>query len=237
MSKAVTKTAVTKPKGPGHSNRKPATNLPRPREDLERMEADYRAGVLTLREIGKLHGITHSRVAAYAKAHKWERNLTQRVQEAAAAKLAQYAERKPQREAAESETVAASAQVIADVVLEHRLHGRRARKLFLDLMAELEAHTHGDTVQDLARLVKAGAPLPDAGAVAKAVARATSLSKRIDDANNLMVGLERCIAIERAAFGEAMPGNQPPADDKPAHDPMEAVKRRFAEVLGQGAIH
>lgn len=55
--------------------------------DWEAVERDYRAGGLSISEIARQHDISHTAVNKKAKQHGWQRNLIERVREAAAAKL------------------------------------------------------------------------------------------------------------------------------------------------------
>jgi hypothetical protein len=58
------------------------------RIDWERVEIDYRAGRLTLREIGAKHGVSHVAVQKRAKRESWDRDLAPRIQAKAAALVA-----------------------------------------------------------------------------------------------------------------------------------------------------
>ena len=55
---------------------KPATKRPpRADHDLQRIEADYSAGLLSNREIGKIHGVSHTMIQNWAKERGWFRDL------------------------------------------------------------------------------------------------------------------------------------------------------------------
>lgn len=47
--------------------------------DWERIEADYRAGIKTLRQIADDHGITHGAINKRAKRDGWSRDLSARL--------------------------------------------------------------------------------------------------------------------------------------------------------------
>lgn len=55
--------------------------------DWEAIELAYRAGVLSVPEIAKQHGITHSAVQKRAKAKGWSRDLSAKVRKAVATQL------------------------------------------------------------------------------------------------------------------------------------------------------
>ncbi len=85
------------------------------------IEREYRAGVLSLREIGRSHGVTEGAVRKRAKRDEWERDLTARVQEAVRTKLVRDAVRKNIREASSDEIVeAASNRNVAAISLHRR---------------------------------------------------------------------------------------------------------------------
>ena len=47
--------------------------------DWERIEADYRAGLLSVREIAASQGITHGAINKRAKRDGWERDLSAKI--------------------------------------------------------------------------------------------------------------------------------------------------------------
>jgi len=51
----------------------------RPDIDWERIEADYRAGLLSVREIAAEHGITHGAINKRAKRDSWTRDLGAKI--------------------------------------------------------------------------------------------------------------------------------------------------------------
>jgi hypothetical protein len=55
--------------------------------DWEAIGREYRAGQLSLREIGRIHGVSDTAIRKRAKADGWERDLTEQVQAAVRAKL------------------------------------------------------------------------------------------------------------------------------------------------------
>src|SRR5258705_3967442 len=49
--------------------------------DWERIEGEYRAGVYSVREIAKRHGLSHVAIGKHVKKHQWQRDLTAKVRE------------------------------------------------------------------------------------------------------------------------------------------------------------
>lgn len=51
--------------------------------DWELIERDYRAGIKTLRQMADEHGVSHVTIAQRAKRYSWERDLQEKIQQAA----------------------------------------------------------------------------------------------------------------------------------------------------------
>ncbi|QFH65066.1 hypothetical protein FR773_10130 [Leclercia adecarboxylata] len=110
--------------------------------DWEAIESAYRAGVMSLREIASQHGISEGAIRKRAKRDEWSRDLNVKVKERADDLVRKAEVRKQVRsETALSERVLieATAEVIANVRMEHRGDIRRARTLANALFDELEA--------------------------------------------------------------------------------------------------
>lgn len=58
-----------------------STQVPQEKKtpDWERIEADYRAGLLSVREIAASQGITHGAINKRAKRDGWERDLAAKI--------------------------------------------------------------------------------------------------------------------------------------------------------------
>jgi hypothetical protein len=95
----------------------------RPTLDWERIEVEYRAGILTLREIAAKHGITHGAVNKRAKRDGWARDLTQKIQAKAdelVSKAVVSSAVSTTKAVTEAQSVAAHAHALADVKLRQR---------------------------------------------------------------------------------------------------------------------
>jgi len=145
--------------------------------DWERIELDYRAGLLSVREISEAAGVSHTAVNKKAKALKWVRDLKAKIQAKADA-LVSKAEvsRIVSKEAmaTERETIDANAQVIASIRIAHRTDIERIRTFSNTLLEELQ----GD-----------GAELPS----------------RIDMNKKLAETMKTLITLEREAYDIAAP--------------------------------
>ena len=57
----------------------PATPAPRPSIDWDRIEVDYRAGLLSMREIADQQGVSHTAINKRARAGAWDRDLSAKI--------------------------------------------------------------------------------------------------------------------------------------------------------------
>ncbi|MFI8570478.1 hypothetical protein ACIGEO_03020 [Stenotrophomonas bentonitica] len=179
----------------------------RPDIDWERIEADYRAGLLSVREIAAEHGITHGAINKRAKRDRWTRDLGAKIKAKADALVSkEQVSKEVSTEAKLSERilVEASAKVIADVRLSHRKDIARARALAMSLLEELESQTgHVELVERLDELVEAPEKLQ---ALYRGV---TSLPGRTKTMKDLADSLAKLVGMERDAYG--IEGGKEPA--------------------------
>lgn len=177
--------------------------MARPVVDWERVEADYRAGVKTLREIAAESGITEGAIRRRSKRDEWVRDLKAKV----AAKAEELVRKQEVRNevrtgttATEREIINASAQAIVNVKNSHRADITRQRRLVNNLMTELEAVTDNPEVFALlGELMEK----PDERGVDKlrdAYKRVIGLSQRITGIKTLAEALRILIALEREAY-------------------------------------
>ncbi len=105
--------------------------------DWEAIELAHRAGVLSVREIAKQHGITHGAVQKRAKAVGWSRDLSAKVRKAVATQLVatEVATVSP---ATERVAVEAGAATLVSLVREHRRDIAGQRGLAETLKGQLE---------------------------------------------------------------------------------------------------
>lgn len=171
--------------------------------DWERVEADYCAGVKSLREIAKECGVTESGIRDRAKKRGWSRNLSAKVASRAEKLLRNHELRKELRsetDASERAVIDASAQAIVNVKLGHRKSISRQRELVERLLQELEAQTGDvDLFDQLGELMRA----PDDKGVDKlneVYKKVIATPQRIDSLKKLAETLKHLIYLEREAF-------------------------------------
>lgn len=112
--------------------------------DWELVEKNYRAGLLSLREIAKDAGITEGAIRKRAKKDCWERDLSEKIQQRAKELVRKQSVRVPSTQltpATEKQVVEDNAQAAADVVMRHRTGLTRLGILRDNLLGEIEAIT------------------------------------------------------------------------------------------------
>lgn len=182
--------------------------------DWERIELDYRAGVLSVREIGVDGGVSHTAIQKRAKREGWTRDLAAKIKARADELVAKREVAKlvaSGNEATERVIIEANAERIAQVKGEHRANAGRSRDIVLKLLAELEHQTgHGDLYERLAELLID--PTDEEGEANEAAKkrqrdrmeafnRAMSLGNRSGVMKSLAESLRITVAIERQSYG------------------------------------
>lgn len=198
------------------------------RADWDAVERDYRAGILSFAEIGKLHGVTKGRISQVAKKRGWVQDLTEKIRRRAEEKLnaetvnaerekaKQEAEKvnaelnEIKREATALEAVEIGATVLVRVKMAHRSDIARYRALAMKLLDELEVQT--TQVPDLVNLQSR-----------------TKTMKDLSDTLRTLIGLEReAFSMNSDAGGD---GGAQGAAGRALTDAERAV--RLARLLTQ----
>ncbi|MGB6450169.1 MAG: hypothetical protein WBE92_05400 [Steroidobacteraceae bacterium] len=180
--------------------------------DWQRIEADYRAGLLSLRAIAAKDGhVTEGAIRKKARKLEWARDLAARIR-AKAEELVrtelvrsagpQYA---TASEATETTIVQDNAQILAHVELTQRRDISKARQIVVALFAELESVT-GERFKllrgpPLVRLASSGDEDNAANRAAGALSKATSLPARAATVKALADALRTLVTLEREAWG------------------------------------
>lgn len=140
--------------------------------DWERIELDYRAGILTLREMATAGGVTEGAIRKRAKRDDWTRDLSAKIKAKADDLVRRHEVRKTVRadvKFTERVLVEAGAEAILQVKLGHKVRITRHSELVDKLQAELET---------------------DGG----------DLASRVDISKKLAETLKTLITLERDAF-------------------------------------
>lgn len=189
-----------------------ATAGDKPAPDWERIESDYRAGILSLREIASPYKVTEGAIRKRAKRDGWERDLAAKIQAKAESLVRKAEVRKTVRSDAaisERQIIDANAERIAQVRGEHRVIGHRVGSLGLKLLGELEAQTA--SVEDLEKLGELLRTADEAGndRLNDLYRKIISTPGRVDSSKKVAETLKHAIGMEREAYGlEGKPGDE-----------------------------
>lgn len=172
----------------------------------DQIALDYRAGLKTLRQIGKENGISHTYINKRAKQEGWERDLSAKIH----AKAEQLVSKSVVSKAVTTETmvterrvIEANAEAIATVRLSHRTDIQRARSIVMNLFDELQLQSGAENAQLLEQLGELMRAPDDNGQdkLNDLYHKIISLSGRSKTMKDLGESLRVLIALERQAFG------------------------------------
>jgi hypothetical protein len=162
--------------------------------DWEMIERGYRAGQLTVVEIGRQHGLSHTAINKRAKRDGWTRNLADKVRKGVSARLVS-AETSPETERAAIEPAVARG---VQVVREHQASIGRGQRLVGTLFDELEKAT----VQrvDFEAAIEEETRADKTGERRSRMLRAIALPSRAAVLGSLSSALRTLVGLERQAF-------------------------------------
>lgn len=166
--------------------------------DWEAVERDYRAGLLSLREIAGPAGITEGAIRKRAKVNGWERNLTAKVNEKVRNDLVRAEVRAAHRESTEREIIDQAAATVVQVVRSHRTRISKHTEL-VELLSEQLVSAAGKR-EDIEDVIFDETALDKDGKRRSAMMRAVSLPTHASTAVNLANALKTLIGLERQAF-------------------------------------
>lgn len=220
------------PKTDTASPKKPARRV----VDWEAVERDYRAGLKSLREIGKDHGVSHVAVKKRADREDWVRDLSSRIKAKADA-LVNSAELPAavtaETKAADNAIVEANATAIMRVRLAHRKDIARARAMANRLLEELETTTADPglyaQIQGLVALTE-GMSKKDADKLAGAVQKTLELPNRTATMKMLADTMTKLIGLEREAYSLKTDDAKSPDDD----GGVGSIKALLTSIDGAG---
>lgn len=189
--------------------------------DWELVERDFRAGIKSLRVIGKECLVTEGAIRKRAKRDGWTRDLAAKIRLKAESLVRMEAVRSSVRteaKATESEIIDANAEIHANVVRDERKVVTRARKLAMSLLGELEHQTENrDLYATLGELLFS----PDKNGIDKLneiYRKAMATPSRINSMKQLADTLKTLIDLERRIHG---------IEEKTAEVPYEEMLRQF----------
>ena len=191
--------------------------------DWEALEIQYRAGIRSLKDIGREFGVSDAAIVKRAKRDGWTRDLRAKIHARAEAKVSAAvvsAEVSAQTRLNERETIEKVSDEIVSVRLAHRNDIRRSRALTNKLLEELECLTDNrELFEQLGELMHS----PDD----KGMDRLNDLYRKVVELPNrtkvmkeLAETLRVLVALERQAYN---------LDEQQHEEPYEERLRR---VLG-----
>lgn len=171
--------------------------------DWDRIEADYRAGIKTLREIAGEHSLTEGAIRKRAKRDGWERDLAEKVRAKAKSLVRKEQVRNEVRKetATEREVIEIEAQVQARIELTHRKDITNARTLAVRLLEELEDQTLNRYLyEQLGELLNS----PDEKGLDRLnemYRKVISMGGRVTNMKQLADTLKTLVELERRVYG------------------------------------
>lgn len=204
--------------------------------DWERIEADYRAGVLSLREIAASQGVSHTAINKRAKAEGWSRDLSAKIKAKAETLVSkrEVSTKVSTDVATERLIVEANAEVIAGIRLAHRSDIARARRVAIDLLSELEIETGNlDLFEELGEILRSE---DDKGQDKRndVYRKVLSSAGRVDSMKKLADTLKVLIGLEREAYGlqdVAPPPAAPPVQN--INETTVVIQNAVADAVAQ----
>lgn len=218
-----------------------ATPEPKPAPDWERIEADYRAGILSLREIAAPFEITEGAIRKRAKAKGWARDLGAKIKARTEELVRREAVRaegtQPDHRVPEAEIVEVNAQIAAAVDGRHKGTAKRGQALVDKLIAELEITTDNlEDFQKLGELLDQSGPNENGKWIEdklnKLYHAVISTGGRVDSLKKLAETFDKFAKFERAAYrlDDGKPDEPPPEGSQADNE----TARRIAFILEKG---
>lgn len=214
----------------------PPTSEPPKATDWEAIERHYRAGILSIREIGKQHDVSDGAIRKKAKAKRWERDLSAKVAEKVRTDLVRTEVRSEGRDSdlrTEREIVEVAAATVVQVVRSHRSRIKQGNAL-VELLTNQLIDVAGKrdefeaTIEEVCEKDKTGERRAR-------LMKAVSLGSHATIACNLASATKTWIGLERQAFGLAnddLPATPAAGSDaavKTAADNLsDAIRARLA---------
>lgn len=165
--------------------------------DWESIERDFRAGVLSIREVAKLHEISEGAVRKKAKAQGWERDLTAKVNEKVRTELVRSEVRTADPQT-EREIVEVAAATVVQVVRGHRGRIRQGNELTELLTKQLmDVAGKREEFETSIEIVCADDKTPER---MTRLMKAVSLGSHASIALNLANATKTWVGLERQAF-------------------------------------
>lgn len=169
----------------------------RKRTDWEAIERDYRAGMLSIREIAKVHDISDKAIRNKAKEHGWERDLSEKIAEKVRSELVRT-ESAPADHKTERQIIDESAAARVQVVRSHRKRITKQTTL-VDLLTDQLTEAAGQR-EDIEDAIFDETDKDLTGQRRAAMLKAVALPTHASAIVNLSNALKTLVGLERQAF-------------------------------------
>lgn len=183
--------------------------------DWEAIEREFRAGQLSVVEIGRQHSLSHTAINKRAKKHGWKRDLADRVRKEISARLVsdEVSEEVSAANARAAIETAASRGV--EVVRQHRGDIKGQRDLVRMLVGELQEQSNPETNAALSETIDTETDSKRRASMQRAI----SLSARAGVMRDLAQAGKVLIDLERQAFSLDA-GNNDTVQPKVSAEPL-----------------
>lgn len=175
--------------------------------DLEGLEVDVRAGILSYEQMAEKYGVSKGRISQLKAEHGWVRDLSAKIKAKAEAKLNAHAlngKLNAKRKISEEAMVEAGSDLQASIQLGHRTDIGVLKKAVVEMAAELSALSNKELQDALEMILDEKTDKGSQAYIAslnKAFDAALSLGGRSSTVKNLVGSLGILIDKERQAFG------------------------------------
>lgn len=180
---------------------------PNPRIDWEVVHLEYRANLLSTRQIADRHGISEGAIRKRAKRDGWVRDLSSEIRDVAedmvrkSEAVAASPVRTGPRTIPERETILASASAIVEQKLRTRKQLGQSQTVFDDLIAELTAvNANHDALRVLGEILRSPDDFEQDKAI-EALQKATSLPSRFAMLKTATDAMKNIQAVSRLEYG------------------------------------
>lgn len=200
--------------------------------DWEGVERDYSAGLLSLREIGAKHGVTHGAINKRANRDGWARDLSAKIKIKADLLVSteMVSTAVSTKKASEKEVIEANAQAIVNIKLAHRGDIRKSKRIVNALFDELELTTDNrELFEQLGEILRQES---DSGQdkLNDIYKKVISLPQRIDGVKKLTDALKTMIGLEREAYDITA---APTATDNAMSSFVKSLQGSSVQVVAQ----
>ena len=209
------------------------------RTDWDAVERDYRAGLLSNREIGERHGCSEGMVRKKAKALGWTRDLGAKVAAKADDLMRRQvakSERTPENVATEREIIETNAQAIVAVRMSHRSNISKATGIVLKLLDELEIQTDNRELFDKLGDIMFSPDKNGQDKLNEAYHAVISRGERTKSMKALADSLKVLVTLEREAWSIGIEKEGPGDLEKMTESELDAkIEEVYGRLRGSGA--